>query len=116
MDDFGVPMVQQASYEQPPDSYGYAQRPPANYAPPVYYRPMVYAPPSPPPPPVTVLMFRNGHRTMATEYWFERSAQFGYVALNGTPMVFPTNMLDLPATVAVNRARGIDFTVHSAGY
>jgi hypothetical protein len=114
MDDFGVPQVQQAYSEQPAprDSYGYSQRPPANY-----YRPMVYAtPPPPPPPPVTVLMFRNGRRTMATEYWFEPGSQFSYVALNGTPMVFPTEMLDLQATVAVNRTRGVDFTIHSAGY
>lgn len=121
MDDFGVPMTQEASYEQQPsarDSYGYSQRPPITYyaPPPVYYRPMVYAPPPPPPPPVTVLMFRNGRRTMATEYWFEPGSRFSYVALNGTPMVFPTDMLDLPATVAVNRTRGVDFTIHSAGY
>jgi hypothetical protein len=124
MDDFGVPMMQQASYEQPPaynpprDSYGYSQRPPATYAPPAYYRPMVLVPPPPPVlvPPPTVLMFRNGHRTMATEYWFEPGSRFSYVALNGTPMVFSSDMLDLPATVAVNRERGVDFTIHSAGY
>jgi hypothetical protein len=123
MDDFGVPAVEQASYQQPPaysvprDSYGYSQRPPVHYAPPAYYQPMVLVPPPPPePPPVTVILFRNGHRTMATDYWFEGGTQFRYTALNGTPMVLPVAMLDMPATVTANRTRGVVFTLHSAGY
>ncbi len=108
MDDFGVPQPVSAVAQQPPpprDPYGYSQRP----APMEYTRP-------PAAPPATILMFRNGHRTMATEYWFDAGAAVHYIALNGNPVILPIYLLDLPATVAMNRSRGVDFTIRSAAY
>jgi hypothetical protein len=128
MDDFGVPMADQISYQPNPtytpprDQYGYTQRAPMTYvqpaAPAPVYQQMSYAyvPPPPPPVPITVLMLTNGRRALATEYWFEGGARVRYLALNGTPMIFPMSLLDLPATVAANRDRGVAFTIHSAGY
>ena len=95
------------SYTPPP--------PPVN--PPVYQK-MSYSPaPEQPaaPPPTTVLMLRNGRRTVATSYWFDGSSgSFRYVALNGTPMVCSADLLDVPATVEVNRSRGVTF--YAPGY
>jgi hypothetical protein len=116
MDDFGVPMPEQASYPQRPayypparDGYGFQQR-----------APMTYVVPAPPPilapPPVTVLMFRNGRQTMARAYWLGGDEQFRYVALNGAPMIFPMAMLDMPATAAANQSRGIPFPIRFEGY
>jgi len=112
MDDFGVPMPEQVSYQQqsppyqytpPRDPYGFYQRAPMNYRP---------APtPPPPPPPVTVLMLRDGFRRLAADYWFEGGAQVRYVSLSGSPVIIPLAMLDLPATVAANRSRGVEFTL-----
>ena len=132
MDDFGVPVPEQAAYAQPQpqyaaprDSYGFTPRQaPMNYAPPVeapapVYQKMSYRPVgtvAPEAPVPTVLMLRNGHRTMATDYWLDGGAQIHYVALNGNPVVFPIYMLDLPATVAINRSRGVEFTIRSALY
>jgi hypothetical protein len=125
MDDFGIPSVEQAVYQPPArDQYGYGQRAPLTYvqpaAPAPQYRQMTYAVPPPPPPPippsVTMLMLRDGHRRLATEYWIEGGGQIRYVALNGTAMYFPVGMLDVPATVAVNRTRGVEFAIASAEY
>jgi hypothetical protein len=69
-----------------------------------------------PAPSLTVLMLRDGYRRMATEYWFEGGVQVRYVGTNGVPVIIPMELLDLPATVAVNRSRGIDFTIRSAAY
>jgi hypothetical protein len=125
MDDFGVPEATGYSQYQPNyvprDQYGYSQRPmtytppPAPAPPAPVYQQMNYAPPSPPPP--TVLMLRNGHQTLATEYWYDAGgAQVRYVALNGVAMVFPSGLLDVQATVAINRSRGVPFNVPSANY
>lgn len=130
MDDFGIPMPEQMGYQQqyqpynaPRDQYGFTPRQaPMNYTPPVatpapvyeqmnYRQPAVQTPPAP-----TVLMLRNGHRTFATDYWLDASAQMHYIALNGNPVVFPIYLLDMPATVAVNQSRGIAFTIRSAMY
>jgi hypothetical protein len=129
MDDFGVPdpnptysqYQQQPYYPAPRDQYGYSQRP-MTYTPPptpppapVYQQMTYQQPPAPPSP--TVLMLRNGHRTVATQYWFEGGgAQFRYIALNGTPMICSADLLDVPATVAVNRTRGISFNAPSYLY
>jgi hypothetical protein len=123
MDDFGVPLPEQATYGQyapaPRDQYGYSQRAPMSYTPPVappapVYRQMSYQ--SVTAPPVTVLVLRDGHRTMAKEYWFDGASQVRYVALNGVLVSFPTEMLDLSETVSVNRTRGVGFTVSTASY
>ena len=131
MDDFGVPdpnptysqQYQQPYYQAPRDQYGYSQRAPMNYAPapappaPVYQQQMNYQPVAPAPPPPTILMLRNGHRTLATQYWFDGGgAQFRYIALNGTPMVCSAALIDVPATVAVNRSRGVAFNVPYDAY
>jgi hypothetical protein len=122
MDDFGVPMPEQVSYQQPGppyqynapqynaprDPYGFYQRAPMSYRP-------VPAPP-PPPPPVTVLMLRDGFRRLAADYWFEGGVQVRYISLSGSPVIIPLGMLDLPATVAANRSKGVDFTIRSVAY
>jgi hypothetical protein len=122
MDDFGVPMPEQVSYQQPSppyqynapqynaprDPYGFYQRAPMSYRP-------VPAPP-PPPPPVTVLMLRDGFRRLAADYWFEGGVQVRYISLSGSPVIIPLGMLDLPATVAANRSKGVDFTIRSVAY
>ncbi len=133
MDDFGVPdpnaaysqqQYQQPYYPAPRDQYGYSQRtapmtytpPPAPAAP--VYQQMNYQPVAPPAlPPPTILMLRNGHRTMAQQYWFDGSGgQFRYIALNGTPMVCSAQLIDVPATVAINRSRGVVFNVPYDNY
>jgi hypothetical protein len=130
MDDFGVPLPDQYSYQQqyqpynpPRDQYGYSQRTaPMTYTPPPappapVYQQMSYSSAPPLPPPVTVLMLRSGHRTMATQYWFDAGGgQFRYIALNGVPMVCSIGLLDLPATVEINRSRGVAFAIPSAAY
>ena len=138
MDDFGVPDPNAAAYsqQQPPpqyqqpyyaaprDQYGYSQRP-MTYAPPppppspvlqqTNYRPAAALPPSPPPP--VVLQLRNGRQTTATQYWFDiGNSQFRYIALNGTPMICSSNLLDIPATIALNQSRGIAFNAPSYTY
>jgi hypothetical protein len=126
MDDFGVPdpntvysqQYQQPYYQAPRDQYGYSQRPMTYSAPPTpsapVYQQMSYRPAAPvTPPPLTVVMLRNGSRTMAARYWFDASgAQFNYIALNGTPMVCSADLLDIPATVAANRSRGVEFAAY----
>jgi hypothetical protein len=125
MDDFGVPLPEQATYGRyppynaPRDQYGYSQRAPMTYKPPVappaqVYRQMSYD--SVTAPPVTVLILRDGHRTVTTQYWFDASSQVRYVALNGALVSFPIELLDLPATVAINRNRGVTFAIGSAAY
>jgi hypothetical protein len=119
MDDFGVPLPEQYSYQPTPkDPNGFSQRAPMSYTPPApaapVYQPTTYAPSAPPPP--TVLMLRDGHRTLATKYWFDGNANVGYIALNGAPIIFPVELLDLPATVAINRSRGVNFAILSASY
>ncbi len=132
MDDLGVPTQQFASaplYPQPAqsDPYGFQQRAPTPYyAPPVAapqqpVQPMNYryasprVPPSMVPvwsasiPPETVLITRDGRGRLARRYWFASTHEFGYIALNGAPVVIPAAMLDMPATVEANRQRGIPF-------
>ena len=65
-------------------------------------------------PPVTVLMLRDGNRRIAHDYWFENGVRVRYVGMNGVPVIIPIELLDFPATVAVNRQRGVEFMVRSA--
>jgi hypothetical protein len=129
MDDFGVPLPEQVSYQQqypqqysaPRNQNGFYQRAPRNYTPPpppapVYQQMSYVAPGPPPPPPVTVLMLRDGFRRLAADYWFEGGSQVRYISMSGNPVVIPIAMLDMPATVAANRSRGVEFTVRSAVY
>ena len=137
MDDFGVPLPQQPGYTsyQPPPSppanpYGFAQRAPSSYTPqymaPPASQPMNYGyPPAPSRVPawnsqaqsqLTVLLLRDGNGRLATDYWFEGPTQVRYVGMNGVPVVIPIEMLDLPATVDVNRRRGVAFVIRSASY
>jgi hypothetical protein len=116
MDDFGVPMPEQTSYQQSP-SYSYhapAPRDPNGFyqRAPMSYRPMA----APPPPPVTVLMLRDGFRRLAADYWFEGGVQVRYMSLSGSPVIIPLGMLDLPGTVAANRSRGVDFVYRAVSY
>jgi len=122
MDDFGVPLPEQAEVPQnpagyvPTNPYGFSQRVPMAYPPPIaplpLYRPIYAAPP----PPVTMLMLRDGFRRLAADYWFEGGVQVRYISLRGNLVTIPIGMLDLPATVAANRSRGVDFTIRSAAY
>jgi len=143
MDDFGVPSPQQATYApyypqsaapapyypqsaapapyypqssapQPP--YGFRQREPMSYAPPV-------AAPSPdaqlvrypqlPASSRTVLVLRDGNRRLATDYWFEGGVQLRYVAVNGNSIIIPLELFDLPTTVEENRRHGVTFVIRS---
>jgi hypothetical protein len=125
MDDFGVP-IPEPSYQSyqpsyaPRDQYGYSQRAPMTYTP-----PPAPAPPAPRqinytavplPPPPTVLALRDGHRTLATQYWYEGDHAIGYVGLNGAPVVFPAGLLDVATTVAINQSRGVNFVIRAASY
>jgi hypothetical protein len=121
MDDFGVPLPEEAAVPQSPtgyvpaNPYGFSQRTPMLYpapiAPPPVYRPIYL-----PPPPITMLMLRDGFRRLATDYWFEGGIQVRYISLSGNVVIIPMGMLDLPATVAANRSRGVDFTLRSVAY
>lgn len=125
MDDFGVPDAnaaysqQQPYYPAPRDQYGYSQRP-MSYTPPPAPSPAIQQADykrSTQPPPATVLQLRNGRQTVATQYWFDTvNGQFRYIALNGTPMICPANLLDIPATAAINRSRGIVFNAPEYSY
>lgn len=123
MDDFGVPLPEEAAVPQnptgyvPANPYGFSQRAPMTYptSPPPLYPQMNYVYP-PPPPPVTMLMLRDGFRRLATDYWFEGGVQVRYISLKGNVVTVPIGMLDLRATVAANRSRGVDFTIRSAAY
>jgi hypothetical protein len=128
MDDFGVPdpnpTYSQQYYQAPPrDQYGYSQRPmtyqPApTPAPAPVYRQMTYQPAAPPtPPPAIILLLRNGRHTMAKQYWFDSGgSQFRYIALNGTSMICSSDLLDIPATVAINRSHNIAFNAPAYRY
>lgn len=129
MDDFGVPdpnVYSQQYYQAPRDQYGYSQRPaPMSYdQPPALppqptYQQLAYTavPSATLPTATTVLMLRDGHRTMATNYWFDgATGAFRYMALNGTSMVCAAALIDIPATVAVNRSRGVAFNVPGYSY
>ncbi len=137
MDDLGVPLPQQPGYSsyQPPSNppanpYGFTQRAPSSYTPqpiaPPPPQPTYYGyPPTPPRMPVwsppaeqqlTVLLLRDGNGRLATDYWFEGPTRVRYVGTNGVPVVIPIEMLDLPATVDVNRRRGVAFIIRSASY
>jgi hypothetical protein len=83
-----------------------------SYPPPVY--PQINSGYPPAPPPVTMLMLRDGFRRLAADYWFEGGVQVRYISLRGNEVILPIGMLDLPATVAANRSRGVDFTIRSA--
>ena len=124
MDDLGVPLPQQNAYARypapanaQPDPYGFAQRAPMSYT------PQAAAPPPPQPaayayvapPPITVLMLRDGVGRYARQYKFEGGGQVRYIAMNGFPVVIPMEMLDIAATVEVNRRRGVTF-LYSAPY
>jgi len=123
MDDFGVPQPEQYGYQPynaPRDQYGYSQRP-MTYTPPAapaaapIYRPIASSYPAATP--ATILMLRNGRRTVATQYWFDGGSDvFRYIALDGVAMVCSVEALDLPATVAVNHSRGVDFPIMPATY
>ncbi len=127
MDDLGVPLPAAPNYS-PANPYGFSQRAPASYTPPPaappIAQPINYNPEPPPPamvpiarvmaPPVTVLMLRDGNRRMAHDYWFENGVRVRYVGMNGVPVIIPIELLDFPATVAVNRQRGVEFMVRSA--
>jgi hypothetical protein len=125
MDDFGVPMPEQAAIPQnpapnvPANPYGFSQRVPMTYpmpvAPPPLYPPVNYGYP-PPPPPLTMLMLRDGFRRLAADYWFEGGGQVQYVSLRGNVVTIPMGMLDVPATVVANRSRGVEFTIRPAAY
>lgn len=125
MDDFGVPMPEQAAIPQnpapnvPANPYGFSQRVPMTYpmpvAPPPLYPPVNYGYP-PPPPPLTMLMLRDGFRRLAADYWFEGGGQVQYVSLRGNVVTIPMGMLDVPATVVANRRRGVEFTIRPAAY
>lgn len=133
MDDFGVPLAQQATYapyypqsappatyypqsSAPQHPYGFRQREPMSYAPPVEV-------PSPASQPVryahfaasapTVLVLRDGNRRLATDYWFEGDVQVRYVALNGNSIIIPMELFDLPRTVEENRRLGVTFVIRS---
>ncbi len=131
MDDLGVPVPQTAAYvpaypppAPPRDAYGFGQRAPMSYAPPVAAPapPVVAYVPLPPPvapavrvpaPPPTVLLMRDGNRQLVSRYWFDDNNQVRYVAMNGAPVVIPAEMLDLPSTVEANRQRGVPLVMRS---
>ncbi len=114
MDDLGVPQPATAtpyyypSAPVPANPYGFAPRAPLSYAPPRTAPAAV--------PPITILMLRDGNGRVANDYWFEGGTQVRYIGLNGTQVVIPVELLDLPTTVEVNRRRGVTFTVRSVAY
>ena len=137
MDDLGVPLLPPSGYTPgyppataPSNPYGFSQRAPTSYTQPVAApppaHPMNYISAPPPqmvpigiasaPPQITVLMLRDGNRRLAGDYWFEGDTQLRYVGRNGVPVVIPMELFDLPATVEVNRRRGVAFTARSAAY
>jgi hypothetical protein len=127
MDDFGVPMAEQAVAPPPQPTYnynyGFTQRAPMSYeptpayAPPPPVRQIVYAnvPPAPALP-MTMIMLRDGNGRIATDYWFEGGMQLRYIGVNGRSVIIPMEALDLQRTVEVNGRRGVPFVVRSAAY
>ena len=126
MDDLGVPLPEQQVANE-----GFAQRAPApvpnvDISPrPMSYEPRSYeAAPAPPQPvpiaqtqqPATVLIMRNGYGMVATNYWLDNRGRVRYTATNGAPVVLPMEQLDVPATVAANRERGVNFELRNASY
>ena len=124
MDDLGVPLAQTASAEPRP----LTPRAPISYTAPEPVAPApletVYTTPAPPPPvrvrmppqPTTLLVMRNGYGMYATNYWVDGSGRVRYTAVNGAPVVMPMEQLDYASTVAVNRQRGVNFSLRPASY
>ncbi|HEV2276396.1 MAG TPA: hypothetical protein VGR96_19645 [Acidobacteriaceae bacterium] len=63
----------------------------------------------------TALVLRNGGGLLVKNYWFEDGQRIRYVAFNGMEGLLPIRMLDLGATVRLNRERGIPFMIRSDG-
>jgi hypothetical protein len=62
---------------------------------------------------MTVLMLKDGNGRLATDYWFEGNRQLRFISTDGKSIVIPVESLDLPATVDINRRRGVGFIVRS---
>jgi nucleoid-associated protein YgaU len=108
--------------------YGFRHREPMSYAPPAAVplpdaQPIQHAYPQPSPSepvwrepdtrPLTLLVLRDGNERLATDYWFEGGVQLRYVAVNGSSIIIPIGLFDLPTTIEKNRRRGVTFTIRS---
>ena len=62
------------------------------------------------------LVFTNGSTMDATQYWLGNKGNFHYVTSSGQAVTVPLAELDMPATMAANRRKGVQFlTPSSAG-
>ncbi len=128
MDDFEIPTREMARDTAP----ALVQRAPVSYAAPAPVVEEAPAPapvayeyaPEPPapmpvvvrraPPPPTLLVMRNGYGMYASNYWLQGDS-IRYIAMNGAPVVMPTQQLDYQATIYANQQRGVNFSLQQAG-
>lgn len=135
MDDVAVSIDQPAPRTLMPRSslepsqssqFGFATRPPVEAVPgigftghpaltvaPAYRPPVVAVSQSSRMQSLTVLMLKDGNGRLATDYWFEGNRQLRFISTDGKSIVIPVESLDLPATVDINRRRGVGFIVRS---